>query len=58
MAQPRRLEYRGFHQLELVRHGGGEIRIGGRLRRPPLRVNAVLIVIPAVVNSERGGFFQ
>lgn len=32
MAQPCRLEYRGFHQLELVRHGGEEMRIGGRLR--------------------------
>ncbi len=32
MSQPCRLEYRGFHQLELVRKGGEEIRIGGRLR--------------------------
>ena len=32
MSQPCRLEYRGFHQLELVRHGGGEIRIGRRRR--------------------------
>ncbi len=41
MIQPCRLEYRGFHQLELVRHGDGEIRIGGRLRvlqEPPPNV--------------------
>ena len=41
MAQPCRLEYRGFHQLELVRHGGEEIRIGGQLRvlqEPPPNV--------------------
>ena len=41
MAQPCRLEYRGFHQLELVRKGGEEIRIGGRLRvlqEPPPNV--------------------
>lgn len=41
MTQPCRLEYRGFHQLELVRHGGAEIRIGGRLRvlqEPPPNV--------------------
>ena len=41
MAQPCRLEYRGFHQLELVRCGGEEIRIGGRLRvlqEPPPNV--------------------
>lgn len=41
MAQPCRLEYRGFHQLELVRHGGEEIRIGGRrrvLQEPPPNV--------------------
>ncbi len=41
MAQPCRLEYRGFHQLELVRHGGEEIRIGGQprvLQEPPPNV--------------------
>jgi hypothetical protein len=41
MFQPCRLEYRGFHQLELVRHGGEEIRIGGRqrvLQEPPPNV--------------------
>ena len=41
MTQPCRLEYRGFHQLELVRHGGAEIRISGRLRvlqEPPPNV--------------------
>ena len=41
MTQPCRLEYRGFHQLELVRHGGAEIRIGGRrraLQEPPPNV--------------------
>ena len=41
MVQPCRLEYRGFHQLELVRHGGAEIRIGGRprtLQEPPPNV--------------------
>ena len=41
MTQPCRLEYRGFHQLELVRRGGAEIRIGGRLRvlqEPPPNV--------------------
>ena len=41
MTQPCRLEYRGFHQLELVRHGGEEIRIGGRMRvlqEPPPNV--------------------
>ena len=41
MSQPCRLEYRGFHQLELVRHGGAEILIGGRLRtlqEPPPNV--------------------
>ena len=41
MAQPCRLEYRGFHQLELVRHGGEELRIGGQprvLQEPPPNV--------------------
>lgn len=41
MSQPCRLEYRGFHQLELVRHGGEEIRIGGQprvLQEPPPNV--------------------
>lgn len=41
MSQPCRLEYRGFHQLELVRQGGEEIRIGGRrrvLQEPPPNV--------------------
>ena len=41
MGQPCRLEYRGFHQLELVRHGGEEIRIGGWprvLQEPPPNV--------------------
>ena len=41
MAQPCRLEYRGFHQLELVRHGGEEIRINGQqrvLQEPPPNV--------------------
>lgn len=41
MSQPCRLEYRGFHQLELVRHGGEEIRIGGgtrTLQEPPPNV--------------------
>lgn len=41
MAQPCRLEYRGFHQLELVRHGGEEIHIGGQprvLQEPPPNV--------------------
>ncbi len=43
MAQPCRLEYRGFHQLELVRHGDEKIRIGGRLRtlqEPPPKVTS------------------
>ena len=43
MAQPCRLEYRGFHQLELVRHAGEKIRIGGRLRtlqEPPPKVTS------------------
>lgn len=41
MDQPCRLEYRGFHQLELVRCGGERIRIGGRwriLQEPPPNV--------------------
>ncbi len=43
MAQPCRLEYRGFHQLELVRHADEKIRIGGRLRtlqEPPPKVTS------------------
>ncbi len=41
MSQPCRLQYRGFHQLELVRHGGERLLIGGRrrtLQEPPPNV--------------------
>ena len=43
MSQPCRLEYRGFHQLELVRRGGEQIRIGGEpraLQEPPPNVTS------------------
>ncbi len=43
MSQPCRLEYRGFHQLELVRRGGEQIRVGGEprtLQEPPPNVTS------------------
>ncbi len=43
MSQPCRLEYRGFHQLELVRHAGEQIRVGGgprTLQEPPPNVTS------------------